>query len=177
MSDREAVVGGRPEDPYAGRRQADELTADELRAQPVWWFVPPDGHLTGPDLCTVLPVDASAAVDGVCEFPDGRWLLHAEFTFADGSVADGHVTWVSGATADATTLEPSICTPRGQVALWRGVLVPSATDVERWLAMLGRPRDRVFPLAWRTTIRPSSADLSGTAPGFLVWRDGRIGTA
>ena len=175
MTYSEARAGGRPDDdPYPGRRQADELTADDLRAQPAWWFPPPDGHLTGPDACTVMPVDTSAAVDGVCEFPDGRWLLHARFTFADGTEADGHVTWAAGETPTAESQEPTICAPRGQVPLWHGSIVPDAARVERMLAMLGRARETVFPVRWRTTLRPSAHEIAGEAAGFLVWRNGRV---
>ena len=170
----EATTGGRPDDPYPGRRQADDLTADDLRAQPAWWFAPPDGHLTGPDACTVLPADTSAAVDGVCELPPGRWLLHARFTLADGTVCDGHVTHTVGESPDAGTLEPTICTPHGQVPLWHGVLVPDAAATARLLARIGRPREAVFPLRWSAAIRPSEHALSGEAGGFLVWRNGRV---
>jgi hypothetical protein len=162
------------DDPYPGRRQADDLTADDLRAQPAWWFPPPDGHLTGPDALTVMPVDTSAAVDGVCEFPAGRWLLHATFTFADGTTADGHVTYVTGERSDVTTQEPAVCTPRGQVPLWHGVLVPDAARVARLLGALGRTRETAFPVRWQTTLRPPHGAIGGAAPGFLVWRDGRV---
>lgn len=179
MTDR-AHAGGRADgraddDPYPGRRQADELTADDLRAQPAWWFPPPDGRLTGPDALTVMPVDTSAAVDGVSEFPAGRWLLHATFVLADGTSLDGHVTYVPGETIDLASQEPTICAAHGQVPLWHGVVVPDAATVARHLAAIARPRAAVFPVRWRTTIRPVAHEIAGEAAGFLVWRNGRVG--
>ena len=165
----------RPDDPYPGRREVHELTAAELREHPAWWFPPPDGHLTGPDLGTVMPADAGAAdATGACEFPAGRWLLRAEFVLDDGTALDGHVTYVAGETSDATTQEPTLCTPRGQVPLWHGVVVPDANAVARMLAQIGKPRGAVFPVTWRAVLHPSAHDLSGTADGFLVWQNGRV---
>lgn len=176
MSDEHGVsVTGRPDDPYPGRRQADDLLPEELRATPAWWFPPFDGRLSGPDPCTVLPIDSSgAAADGTVEFPDGRFLLAAKFTLADGSVLDGHVTYAAGETVTFESQEPTIATDRGQVPLWRGALHPSGAEIAQWLAALGRTRDAVFPLVWRASLHPAGTDLAGGAAGFAVWRAGRI---
>lgn len=173
--DGQPTASGRPGDPWPGRRQVDELTAAELRASPAWWFPPEDGRLSGPDAGTVVPVDAAAAdPTGACEFPEGRWLLHARFTFADGSAADGHVTWVAGETGDLSTQEPTLVTPGGPVPLWHGLLVPDGREVARLLALLGRPRGAVFPVRWRATLHPTSHEIAGEAAGFAVWRGGRV---
>lgn len=176
MSDDHGVsTAGRPEDPYAGRRQADDLLPEELRANPAWWFPPFDGHLSGPDPCTVLPIDASgAADDGTVEFPDGRFLLAAKFTLADGTVLDGHVTYATGETVTFESQEPSIATDGGQVPLWRGSLHPTAAEVAGWLRLLGRTHAAVFPLSWRATLHPAGTELAGNAAGFAVWRNGRV---
>jgi hypothetical protein len=169
------AAGERPEDPYPGRRQLHELSGADLREHPAWWFPPADGHLTGPDAGTVMPVDASAAApDGSCEFPPGRYLLHAEFVLADGTALDGHVTFVPGGASDVAAQEPTLCAPRGQVPLWWGVLTPPPAEVARMLALLGRPRDAVFPVRWRATLHPPGADLAGEAAGFLVWQGGAV---
>jgi hypothetical protein len=169
------MTAGRPDDPYLGRRQADELSAAELRANPAWWFPPPDGHLTGPDALTVLPIDASgAAEDGSVEFPDGRFLLHATFALADGTEMDGHVTYAAGETPDFASQEPTLCTAAGQVPLWYGTVAPTQAHVERLIAWIGKPRDAVFPLRWRARLHPAGRELAGEANGFAVWRDGRM---
>lgn len=176
MSDREAVFGGeRPPDPWAGRRQLDELTAEDLRATPAWWFPGPGRHLTGPDAATVMPLDADAAAeDGSVEFPDGQYLLHAVFTLADGSRLDGHVTFAPGDRGTIAEREPTLCAPRGQVALWFGALTPRPDEVAARLALLGRPRDAVFPLRWSATLHPPGADVAGEASGFAALREGRV---
>jgi hypothetical protein len=175
VSYEEAAFGGRPPDPYPGRRQLEDLTADDLALHAAWWFPPEDGHLTGPDACTVMPMDASAAgEDGACEFPDGRFLLRAGFVLADGSAAVGHVTYAAGETPDLASQEPTICTPRGQVPLWHGAIVPDGAFVTRMLALLGRAHAAVFPLRWRAALHPTSAEIAGEAAGFLVWRNGRV---
>lgn len=174
----EASLGGRT-DPaaelYPGRRQLDTLSAADLAACGVWWFPGPDGHLSGPDAQTVMPVDTSAAADdGSVEFPEGRFLLRARFALADGSEVDGHVTFSAEDGGDLRDREPTLCTPAGQVPLWHGVLVPSEEDVLTWLSWLERPREAVFPLTWRAVFHPPGDDLAGGADGFLVHRDGEL---
>lgn len=176
MSDDEATVGRRPADaPLPGRRQVEELTSDDLRTFPAWWFPPPDGRLSGPDASTVIPADATAADgDGACEFPDGRWLLRARFVLADGSELDGHVSYTTGERTDFASQEPTLCGPGGQAPLWHGILVPDAEHVARLLAALGRRRGAVFPLRWHAALHPVGQDLDGEAQGFGVWRNGRV---
>ncbi len=181
MSSHEAVFGGQPiPDPYPGRRQLDELTGEELRATPAWWFPGRDAsQLVGPDEATVMPLDAgAAAADGSVDFPDGKYLLHATFVLADGSQLDGHVTFVGGGVpGDDDSLaarEPTICTARGQVPLWFGVVSPADDQLRAHLAMIGKSRDAVFPLRWTTTLHPPGAALAGGLAGFAVLRDGVI---
>lgn len=177
MSSHEAVFGGQPiPDPYPGRRQLDELTGEELRATPAWWFPGRDAsQLVGPDEATVMPLDAgAAAADGSVDFPDGKYLLHAVFVLADGSSLDGHVTFVPGDDASLAAREPTICTPRGQVPLWYGVVSPAEDHLRAQLAMLGKPREAVFPLRWTATLHPPGVALTSEAAGFAVLRDGRV---
>jgi hypothetical protein len=173
----EAYFGGeRPPDPWPGRRQLDELTAEELRAQPAWWFPGRDRtQLVGPDEATVMPIDASAAdADGAIEFPGGQYLLHATFVLADGSRLDGHVTFTPGDDGSLAAREPTICGAAGQVPLWFGALTPTPEQFRAHFASLGRARDAVFPLRWTTTLHPPSAALAGELAGFAVWREGSI---
>ena len=165
----------RPFDPYPGRRQLDELTAEELRAQPAWWFPGSDGHLSGPYAATVMPIDVSAAdADGAAEFPPGRYLLHAAFDLADGSTLDGHVTFAPGDRGTLADREPTLCAARAQVPLWIGALTASPRQVDDWLAILGRARAAVFPLRWRTTLHPPGETLEGTLAGFGALRGGDV---
>lgn len=178
MSYDEASIGGRAEpaeELYPGRRQLDTLTPDDLAATGVWWFPGPDGHLSGPDAQTVMPVDTSvAAADGSVEFPDGRFLLRARFTLADGSRVDGHVTYAPGDSGGLRDREPTLCTPSGQIPLWHGVLAPDTEDVATWLSWLGRARAEVFPVRWSAAFHPPGDDLAGGADGFLVWKDDEV---
>jgi len=177
MSQFEAVYGGAPiPDPYPGRRQLDELTADELRAQPAWWFPGRDcNQLVGPDEATVMPIDASAAAaDGSIEFPDAKYLLHAKFTLADGTRLDGHVTFAPSDDRSLAAREPTLCTPRGQVPLWFGALSPPEAQLAAHLASLGRPRGAVFPLRWAATLHPPGEALAGELAGFAVLREGAV---
>lgn len=172
-----ASADGRPvDDPYPGRRQLYELTSDELRATLAWWFPGPDGHLTGPDAGTVMPLDTSvAAEDGSVTFPpEGDYLLHARFTLADGSVFDGHVAFHPDDDGGIASREPTVCTDTGQVPLWHGVLVPSPDEIGRYLAAFGRHRDAVFPLTWVTSLHPPERNLTGSLDGFAILRDGRV---
>ena len=169
-------TGRRPDDdPWPGRRQVDELTPGDLAAHAAWWFPPSDGRLSGPDAGTVVPVDAAAAdASGACEFPDGRWLLRAEFVLADGTPFAGHVTYVTGESSELASQEPTIVTPGGGVPLWHGILVPEAREVSRLLALLGRGAGTAFPVRWRAALHPSAHEIAGEAAGFGVWRGGRV---
>ena len=173
MSDQAGYGARPPEDPYEGRRQFYELTPAELRATPAWWFPGSDGHLSGPDDGTVMPVETEQR-RGPVEFPDGKYLLHALFTLADGTSLDGHVTF---APDDASTLserEPTLCLATAQITLWHGVLAPDETDLARTLAVLERTREQVFPLRWETRLHPPDGPLLGRLDGFAIWRDGAV---
>lgn len=174
MSDLEAVYGGgERDDPYEGRRQLYDLTTAELRAHPVWWFPGTDGHLTGPDAATVMPVETDVT-SGALEFPEGRYLLRAEFTLADGTREDGHVTYDPEDAGSIGEREPTLCTGHGQLPLWRGVLVPTARDLASHYAALGRTREQVFPLTWKSVLHPVDGPLTGGLAGFAILRDGRL---
>ena len=133
MSYDEASIGGRPDpasDLYPGRRQLDTLTDADLRENGVWWFPGPDGHLSGPDLQTVMPIDTSeAAADGSVSFPEGKFLLRAAFHLADGTEFHGHVTYSSDDGGTLREREPTLCTSPGQIPLWHGMLVPNEEDI------------------------------------------------
>ncbi len=172
-----STPGARPaaRDAYPGRRQIETLTEKDLAQTDAWWFPGPDGHLSGPDDQTVLPLDTSAATgDGAVEFPAGRFLLRAVFTLADGSPVTGHLTYAPDDGGGLREREPTLCTPHGQIPLWHGVLVPADDDVAAWLSWLGRPRGAVFPLTWRAAIHPPADDLGGAAAGFVVYVDGAV---
>ncbi len=176
----EASADGRSDpgaDRYPGRRQLDTLSEHDLRATGAWWFPGPDGHLSGPDDQTVLPLETDAALgDGSVEFPPGRFLLRATFTLADGSELVGHLTFVPGDAGGLREREPTLCTPGGQVPLWHGVLVPAPDEIAAWLGRLGRPREAVFPVRWRADFHPPGDALDGSLDGFAVHRDGRLAT-
>ncbi len=161
------------DDPYEGRRQFYELSADELRAQRVWWFPGADGHLTGPDTGTVMPLELEVA-EGELGFPEGRYLLAARFTLADGSEMDGHVTFSPGDGGSLAEREPTVCATGAQVTLWHGVLVPAEAQCRRFLATLGRSHSEFFPVRWRTPIQPVGHPLGGTLEGFAVLADGIV---
>ncbi len=163
------------DDPYAGRRQLDRLTAEDLRTHPAWWFPGRDGHLSGPDEYTVMPLDSSAASgDGSADFSPGRYLLHAVFRFADGTEVDGHVSFCPGDHGDLPDREPTICTQWAQIALWHGIIVPSEKQQADDFSLLRKARDSVFPLTWRATLHPPGVELTGQLPGFAIYRDGEV---
>ncbi len=178
MTYEEASIGGRPvpeDDLYPGRRQLDTLSVADLHEHGVWWFPGPDGHLSGPNLQTVMPIDTSAALaDGSVEFPDGKFLLRAAFKLADGTELDGHVTYAADDGATLREREPTLCTDGGQVPLWYGQLVPDAEDMTTWLGWIGRGRDAVFPLTWRAVFHPPGDELPGGAAGFAVIEGGAV---
>jgi hypothetical protein len=175
MSYEQASIGGRPrpeDERYPGRRQLETLSAEDLRETGVWWFPGPDGHLSGPDDQTVMPLDASAATeDGSLEFPEGRYLLHARFALADGTVCDGHVTYAPDDGGTLRDREPTLCVGTAQLPVWHGVVEPPVAD---YLATLGRAHGDVFPLTWEAVFHPVGDRLPGRAPGIAVWHDGAI---
>jgi hypothetical protein len=174
----EASIGGRSDpasDLYPGRRQLDTLSADELRECGAWWFPGPDGHLSGPDPQTVMPIDTSAALDdGSVAFPDGKFLLLAAFCLADGTEFPGHLTFSTDDGGSLREREPTLCTPSGQVPLWHGVLVPDDDDLATWFGWLGRSRDATFPITWRAVFHPQGDELEGKLPGFAVFTHGVV---
>ncbi len=171
-----ASVGARPpDDLYPGRRQLDTLLPADLSAAGVWWFPPPDGHLSGPDAGTVMPLDTDmAGADGSIDFPEGRFLLRVRFTLADRAEFDGHLTFAVDDDGGLRDREPTLCTEHGQVPLWHGLLIPSDEQIAEYLGWLGRPRDAVFPLQWQAVFHPPADHLAGTAAGFVVWRGDEV---
>jgi len=173
-----AIGRSNPEDDlYPGRRQLDTLSPAEIRENGVWWFPGPDGHLSGPDLQTVLPLDTSEALpDGSVAFPEGKYLLRTSFRLADGSACEGHITYSADDGGTLREREPTLCTDQGQIPLWHGQLVPDDEDKAAWLSRLDRDRDAVFPLTWRAAYHPPGDELRGELAGFAVVRDGTIET-
>ena len=84
------------------------------------------------------------------------------------------MTWAADDDGSLRDREPTIATEHGQVPLWHGLFVPDADRIAEYETILGRARDRVFPLSWRAVFHPPGDDLSGSVPGFAVSRGGGI---
>jgi hypothetical protein len=148
------------------RKQVYELTLADLERFPVWEFALDEEGEPEQDEATVKPrPDLATGVE-----PDeGLFVVRAAFMAADGSSFEGFVT--PDSEGDLGSIQPSVVTSGGHARFWFGIAEPEPEKIEKSYKALGRDRDNLFPLSFRTSVPVDGAPMEGTVPGFMYLDD------
>ena len=147
------------------RKQVYELTPQDFLDCPVWEFCPDESNIDGQDEATVRPArkkELSKALPGAC-------VVAAEVHFADGSSGMGYL--YNCKEEDIGCLQPNLFAGPQQVNCWLGWLafVPNPAErVQRNYLKIGKSRDAVFPLSFRTRVDIKGKPLQASIQGFMA---------
>jgi hypothetical protein len=153
------------------RRQVYDLSPEDLAQASIWEFALGEEGDEDQDEATVKPV----ALRGSLDPSDGMFIVHAQFTLADGSSMSGYLTPSVQGERGLDTQQPAIVLSSGQVSFWCGVIPPSATELGRCYGLLGKSANEVFPISFQSTVPLVGGAIAGTVPGFIVLKDFETG--
>jgi hypothetical protein len=148
------------------RKQAYELTLDDLIRFPVWEFALDEEGEEGQDEATVRPFEHDGAVDP----GEGGLIVRASFRFADGSEAAGCLSATAGESS-LSDVQPIFVGAKGQVVFWRGMVRPTPEQLARDYEVLGKVAGDVFPIKYTSAVPLRGGPVTGEIPGFLVLED------
>ena len=149
------------------------LTPDDLQRCPIWEEIGTEG---GPYDGRLRPrPDLSVAADPESE--TGDFIVHTDFTLADGSVVTGYcspapvaVIELRGWFRGTGLLQPAIVLERGQVPFWF-VEEPGRREILALYDTLERGPEQVFPIEFRARVDvPSHMFATGRLDGFCFPR-------
>jgi hypothetical protein len=143
------------------RLQVYELRPGDLARFPIWEFVLDEEGEEDQDEATVKPRPDLDRADPA----EGMFVVHAEFTCADGTRLDGYVSPQDEAVIGY--IQPTVVTDEGQVAFWFGGVPPRPGDLETSYRMLGKTARELFPLGYRALVPHGGAALTGELPAFM----------
>jgi hypothetical protein len=153
------------------RKQASELTLEDVTAFPVWKFALDEESEEGQDEATVRPCKVSGAVDP----SEGMLIIRAVFILADGTKMLGCVSRPNHADYGLGALQPVILTKRGQVLFWHGVIAPGPKRLAQYYEKLERDSTRIFPIKVLSDVPLIGPPITAEIPGFLVLEDFKTG--
>lgn len=157
-------------DPGAVRKQLPDLRASDLERFPVWEQALDEEGFPGQDEETVKPRPDLVEVNP----SEGSFIVRAEFIARDGSRFDGYA-WPQ--LDSAFSVQPTLVTENGQVNLWYGSFVPEAQRLDKEYALLGKTRNELFPIRFRSVVPVRGVRLEGEVPGFMYltdWQSGNL---
>jgi hypothetical protein len=149
------------------RKQAYQLTPEDMVRFPVWEFALDEEGAPDQDEATVRPVQSDGPIDPSL----GTFLVKASFVLADGTAFVGYVTPSSGAGA-ADTVDPIILSASGPIFFWCGIIAPTPDEISESYKRLNKnAAAEVFPIRFCADVSLVNGPLSGQVPGFLVMDD------
>ena len=148
------------------RKQVYELTPDDLQKCPVWEFALDEEGEEGQDEATVRP---RPELKAIADRSEGDLVCAAEFRLADDTVLNGYI--YAQEETNLGAVQPVIVTRGGQVAFWHGVSKPDPDQIARAYAALGRAKEAVFPVSFRSAVEVEGKRMEGVVPAFLYRED------
>jgi hypothetical protein len=142
------------------RKQVYDLTRLDLQQYPLWEFCSDEEGTPGQDEATVKPSEDSE----VPAFSPGAYIVATDFSFADGSLAEGYI--YSGAPEDFGCTTPRIFVEEGHVGFWFGYRAPQPEAIAATYRKLGRTPEAVFPIRYQTRVPVNGSLMNGRVRGF-----------
>jgi hypothetical protein len=148
------------------RKQVYNLTLADFDRFPVWEFALDEEGEEGQDEATVRPFQFIPPLKP----SDGLFVILSDFILADGTRMQGYLTPPAQETNDVRMSQPIIMTEHGQVALWYGILKPSAETISENYRLLNKTSAQVFPVRFKSTVEMQGGSIEGMLDGFLYFR-------
>ena len=141
-----------------------DLTLADLAAAPAWEFAFGRAGATGACEALVRPICNAPPVDP----KHCATVVRASFELADGTPLAGYLTPQVKGSRGIARVQPVIVTDAGQVPIWlSGFRLLELRKIVAYLALLGRPATRVFPLRYASDVELVGGPVSGVADGFM----------
>jgi hypothetical protein len=147
------------------RKQVYLLSIQDLIDHPIWEFCSDEADVDGQDEATVRPSE-EREVPG---FSPGAYVVAADAVLGDGTSVLGYL--YSGEPSDMGCIQPNILAGSSQVNFWLGWLRFITNKEERIAnnyALLGKSRESIFPIAFRSRANINGEPLIVSVEGFMA---------
>ncbi len=147
------------------RKRVYELSLQDFADHPIWEFCSDEEDVGGQDEATVRPAemdDLSGQLPGAC-------VVAADVTFADGSSGVGYL--YNCDEGDIGCTQPNVFAGESQINFWLGWLrfVPNVSErVTENYRKIGKDRDAIFPLSFRSRADVNGGPLQVVLQGFMA---------
>lgn len=145
------------------RKQVYELLPQDFIDHPIWEFCSDEEGTEGQDEATVRPTEKTELSEGL---PGGS-VVAADVAFPDGSMGVGYLYACDE--NDIGCLQPNLFAGQSQVNFYLGWLrfVPDAPNrVAENYKKIGKDKEGVFPLSFRSRVNVMGAPLCVVLEGF-----------
>jgi hypothetical protein len=145
------------------RKQVYELLSQDFIDHPIWEFCSDEEGAEGQDEATVRPTEKTELSEGLA----GAFVVAADVAFADESIGVGYLYACDE--NDIACLQPNLFAGQSQVNLYLGWLrfVPDAPNrVAENYKKIGKDKEGVFPLSFRSRVNVMGAPLRVVLEGF-----------
>ena len=147
------------------RKQVYELTFDDISIFPIWEFALDEEGENGQDELTVRPYPLSGSLD-----PNkGIFIVRADFKLADDTSMSGYITLPEKSDKSLGSIQPVIITEKGQVSFWKGNKKPSRKSILESYNRLGKQKNSVFPIHFKSSLTIPAVKIEGFIRGFLFF--------
>jgi len=147
------------------RKQVYELTLYDISRFPIWEFALDEEGENGQDELTVRPYFFSGSLD----LNKGIFIVKADFKLADDTLMVGYITPPEKSDKSLGSIQPVIITEKGQVSFWKGNKKPSNKLISESYKHLGKQKNNVFPIHFKSSLSISTINIEGVIRGFLFF--------
>jgi hypothetical protein len=152
------------------RKQVYLLSPQDFVDHPIWEFCADEEDVEGQDEATARPSEKSE----VPGYSSGVYVVAADVVLGDGTLAFGYL--YSGEPQDMGCIQPNLFAGSSQVNFWLGWL-RFIKNVEERVAggytLLGKGRESIFPISFRSRVNVNGAPLEALVEGFMALDSGR----
>ena len=147
------------------RKPVDSLTAADFINYPAWEYAIGEEHLPGQDETTVRPYTGVVPIN-----PDhGLVIVRAAFQLADGTTLPGTLYAQGTESRGLADIQPVILLETGEnILFWHGAIKPTDQEIAKYLEMLGRTPEQIFPIHYQSEIAIIGGNIAGEIERFVT---------